>query len=1353
MNSSSHHQQYVTVEPKTGERILYVCAVKESDVDIDSQSVASSILTNGTHEMDRSNEAKPQKKDTRPYDLYYVPHEACIYAYPASDIELEGNCESDGDDLQHSASLMPKKTCYKKHNRGHLSFDHTSYNEIPVTEIKNCQLSSDIYRHLESGDADISTENSLDAESETPVSIESYEANESTEDATTRPAGPYDSDDDIPERNPPIIFHSTKSAEISCTFLMEVSVSSSSSSSSHFTSDSEQSSEDSASPEQSGAENQQSELSYHKSSIVCNSFHSRITKIEAASDDSKVVVKIKNSKDSSVPEGRYLKRVPDKETLKETGVYKTKIQNDPDTSSARLPIYKRKVPTIKVSENNCTFEELTGLHHGPCRQYASSLDVLELIVGVKSQVTIKELSSYQSKTCFIDQNNSIEPPSVRRRPKAVKSTSTSEVVRGALQSGESEISHVPTSSERAAYKRTHPASDDDIVQKTTPLLHVPDYSQIEDLTDEIPVDLPDPNKVARHFVAGLARYKRGKYSEAKLRFTKCQSFCNSMSINGKADRGLCYVYLGDCDFTTQHYQEAAKNYSMATHLYSPFNISLLYHMVPPSISAIHAKAGSALRHARKMVDAVQEYKLAIEKALTDKDKLAANTSLGNLYQSLGENSSALDHYKQSIKLSEELLDYVALGWAHGNLGNAYLGLFQKDKALHHLQKALELTVDHELTPQAIGRTYNNLGTAYQSLGDLDKAQEHYDLALAQAVFGNDVAGQARVYGNIGNVFMLRKDYEKAIPHYAEVLKLSKDRSTLSTAHHNRGCAYYEWAETKMEALTEKKGQPLYFHGPGFEKDARPAVIPVIADYYRRGSNDLQEVVQYHEESLDNIKGSSKGLNLSISLFETNSRTFHRLQDCLVNLGEYTHALLVAEQSRARTLGELMLTRKGWSLPLPPSSPMQFDQVVATIANRTHPVLYLSYTGARLLGWVFVPQDGDVQMNMFEVPLSDDQFDGKSFDYHLRYSLTEALVERSFEMYRGIEYNDDSSNPVRNLYHLIAEPLIGILEKHTSYSDISKVAVISDSYTALLPYSSFLGPSNCFLGDTISFQLMPSLLSMSILDQLPSANVVHLPADAHSMCIAGNPSIPQFTYNSEVWNLGKLPHAKWEAEWVSHIIKTTPILEEQATKSAILMRIQSAKVIHLATHGSASAGFMAFGAMVSVGSENVVDASSVLLYPEDVERLNISPALVVLSSCDSGRGTVKADGIQGMARAFILAGAQAVLTTLWRVPDESAAFFMQFFYQYMMDGMESTLALRKAILSIRCFAKYSQYIHWSGYQLTGRDVYFESSTPSSTQILEERLGAATTFPRLNIMRDLESALVKDPCYPTDVQVSL
>ena len=653
-------------------------------------------------------------------------------------------------------------------------------------------------------------------------------------------------------------------------------------------------------------------------------------------------------------------------------------------------------------------------------------------------------------------------------------------------------------------------------------------------------------------------------------------------------------------------------------------------------------------------------------------------------------------------------------------------------------------------------------------------EEFYDLALGQAIYGNDIPGQARVYGNIGNLLMLKKECDRAVPHYTEVLRLSQDRSTVSTAHHNRGCAYYEWAETKKETFLNKDRdimpmaaspdtniKPL-LHGPQFEqceREYRPPFIPEnIKKYYTQATKDLDYVIRHHEESLDSIKGSAKGLSLSVSLFESNSRTFHRKQDCLVSTGNFEEALLAAEQSRARTLGELLLKRRGPQLEHQLRSPPSLEQLKLIVALQNSPVAYLSYTGARLLGWLFYPTPDQPSLNMFEVPLNDDEFDGKSFDYHLRYSLNEVLVEKSFEMYTPFKSELSQNDLVRKLYDLVAQPLMVMLQKLKKDTDsqeqpqkrTQKVIVIPDSYTNLLPLTCLLNKDGKFWGDDHYFQIMPSLLTMGILDQLPTVSVIVPVENQQMLCVVGNPTIPIFTYNNEEWNLGKLPHASREAEWVSHILNCTPILHEQATKTAVMMRIMNAKVIHLATHGSASAGFLAFAGMTtSFGSP--IESKNVLIYPEEIEKFNITPALVVLSSCDSGRGIVKADGIQGMARAFILAGAQAVLTTLWRVPDESACIFMQFFYQYLVDGLKGTEALHKSILSVRCFSKYSQYIHWSGYQLTGREIQFSINRSSSAADLTIRLGNHSIFPQLEIVKQLETTFLKNPRLPTDVQV--
>ena len=910
-------------------------------------------------------------------------------------------------------------------------------------------------------------------------------------------------------------------------------------------------------------------------------------------------------------------------------------------------------------------------------------------------------------------------------------------------------------------------------KELTQLLHASDYPKILQQLGTTTC-LPADSLIPALFIKGVAYFKIAKYTEAQESFKKCETTAKEAKRDG--DVMLCNAYLGDIEYATQKFSEAVHYYKRAIANHSAGCVAAMFKLNPPSLSAVHAKLASSYRNASMMVQAIQHYKMAISKAKLDRDKLAAHTSLGNLYQSMGDNSSALEEYKQSIELATKLSDQVSLGWAHGNIGNAYLGLNKKDEALHHLQKSLDIAVEFETTPQAIGRTYNNLGTAYQSMNDLDKAEEYYDLALSQAIYGNDIPGQARVYGNIGNVYMLRKNYERAIPHYSEVLRLSSDPSTVSTARHNRGCAYYDWATSLNPKKTYKttsttKDQLVVsapnsasdyqftFHNGDCDIDSCLCGLPRKAkELYRNGCTDLRKVVDYHEERLEHIKGSPRGLTLSVSLFESNSRTFHRLQDCLVNLHKFKEALVVAEQSRARTLGELLLKRKGGHVKKPLTSPLNYDEIELILKTLESPVLYFSYTGARLVCWLFFPYPSELSMNAFEIPLADDQFDGKSFDYLLRYSLTENLVERSLAMYQAIKYNVESSSAVQELYKLVGEPTLKVLQRHNGHLKSPKVTTISDSYTSLLPLTClFDNQLNSFLGDHYFFNQIPSLLTLGIINQFPSIEV-DLGENNRDICIVGDPSIPSFYHNGELWSLGRLPHARKEAEWVAHALQTTPVLGDQATKSSLLIRLMNSKVVHIATHGSASVGFLAFSSFAvhaheGLAGRNQVHGSNVLLFPEEVEKLNISPALVVLSSCDSGRGVVKADGIQGMARAFILAGAQSVLTTLWKIPDESASVFMQFFYQYLLDEMKSTFALQKAILSVRCFAKYSQYIHWSGYQLTGRDIQFLSKPTRSSVILKQRLGEPSTFPRLSSIKKLENALLSSPCLPTDVQVLL
>ena len=864
------------------------------------------------------------------------------------------------------------------------------------------------------------------------------------------------------------------------------------------------------------------------------------------------------------------------------------------------------------------------------------------------------------------------------------------------------------------------------LNKAIECLHAQDYNtMLTIVTSLLPHDIEDI--LLCTFGCGLAYYKLSKLSAATGYFNDYMQL--SQANHKTADVSLAHVYLGDIASMENNYNTAADHYLKGIKNHGTNNVSRTFKLQMPTISTLYVKQGAALRQASHMAMAVDAFRNAVMTAEWGKDKLSSHNSLGNLLQSLGDHAGALEEYKLGIELCEDLKDYVSLGWTHGNMGNACIGLHDKDKALYHLKKSLDLVLVHEPTPAAICRAYNNLGTAHQALNELDLAEQNYRLAQTQAVYGNDRTGEGRALGNLGNLFLLRKNFSKAVECYSEVLQLSKERSVVSTVYHNRGCAYYEWAEmTRSSSI--------------------PDLTLSAQEMYRLAIDDLRETIRLHEEIYQSAKGSSKGRNLSVSLTESNSRTFHRLQDCLVNLEQSEEALVVAESSRARSLGEVLLDKSKNTWPNL-KYPLTLNTIKRIVASQECPIVYLSYTGARLLLWLLVPGNSKCMIYHEAVQvdkLEQEKFDGKSFDHYVCHNVTRAAGDAQLELF-GDSNNDKMSLTI--LHEIVALPIIKMLAAAKIKNETKKLIIIPDSYTCLIPFAALHQDLDDTFGDKFCIHIMPSLLALGILGYQTNQTILIEPNNA---CVVGNPDIPIFEHNGEEWNLGRLPHAAKEAEWISCALKTSPILDQQATKRAVLSRMMSANIIHIATHGSAVSGFLAFSGVKTSFRGSPADTKDVLLFPSEVENLTISPAVVVLSSCDSARGTVRADGIMGMGRAFFLAGAQSILSTLWKVPDESAGVFMQFFYQYLgEDGLSTTQALQKAVCSLRCFRKYSHYVHWGAYQLCGKEMVMDLTTKANDVFLEQRLGPKVAFPRHDAMKKLEISLLDSTTTPSNVQV--
>ena len=96
-------------------------------------------------------------------------------------------------------------------------------------------------------------------------------------------------------------------------------------------------------------------------------------------------------------------------------------------------------------------------------------------------------------------------------------------------------------------------------------------------------------------------------------------------------------------------------------------------------------------------------------------------------------------------------------------------------------------------------------------------------------------------------------------------------------------------------------------------------------------------------------------------------------------------------------------------------------------------------------------------------------------------------------------------------------------------------------------------------------------------------------------------------------------------------------------------------------------------------------------------------LVVLSCCHSGHGEIKAEGVVGIARAFLGAGARSVLVSLWAIDDDATLEFMKSFYLHLAEGRSASESLNRAMKCLKKSEKFSEVKHWAPFVLIGDDV--------------------------------------------------
>lgn len=156
----------------------------------------------------------------------------------------------------------------------------------------------------------------------------------------------------------------------------------------------------------------------------------------------------------------------------------------------------------------------------------------------------------------------------------------------------------------------------------------------------------------------------------------------------------------------------------------------------------------------------------------------------------------------------------------------------------------------------------------------------------------------------------------------------------------------------------------------------------------------------------------------------------------------------------------------------------------------------------------------------------------------------------------------------------------------------------------------------------------------------------------------------------------------------------------ANEATLRSALEASSILHLAVHGWMNATRPSLSGLVL----SLFDASGKprdgFLRSYEIARLALDGQLVVLSACQTAIGrSIRGEGLQGLTRAFLQAGARDVIASLWKVDDRATAELMKRFYRHLLQGHRAPAeALRLAQNELRAEPRWSNPYHWSGFVL-------------------------------------------------------
>jgi CHAT domain-containing protein len=189
--------------------------------------------------------------------------------------------------------------------------------------------------------------------------------------------------------------------------------------------------------------------------------------------------------------------------------------------------------------------------------------------------------------------------------------------------------------------------------------------------------------------------------------------------------------------------------------------------------------------------------------------------------------------------------------------------------------------------------------------------------------------------------------------------------------------------------------------------------------------------------------------------------------------------------------------------------------------------------------------------------------------------------------------------------------------------------------------------------------------------------------------------------------GRLLSTRREATAISALVPERERMQaldfEASRTTALRPELGEYRIVHFATHGLLNNIHPELSGIVLSLVDKEGKSQDGFLRLQDIYNLELSAELVVLSACQTGLGKeIKGEGLVGLTRGFMYAGAPRIVASLWKVDDRATSELMKRFYQGMLgpEALSAAGALRQAQLSIWKQKQWREPYYWAAFVLQG-----------------------------------------------------